>query len=281
MREPVWVKLVHARGRRGSRRRLRSASAASRRSSRGYASRSGGSLNCVGLTNSETTTTSHSVRARRMSERWPVVERAHRRHEADRGPSRRGAAGERHVARGWCGSSSWRRGLPADRASREPRAREWRRPARRTACSSSGVRSATACRCAATVASSPRATGPVSARSGPSAAQFSTVARTSGTSSSRETPAVAPSCSAAASSVIRKFEAIDAAAWYAARSAPRPPPRACPSARASDGGEIKRPRAAFPRSPAPAPAKLVCARGSPATAGERRTPRAGRARRDA
>ena len=47
---------------------------------------------------------------------------------------------------------------------------------------SSGRRSATASRWRATVASSPRATGPVSARSGPRAAQFSTVARTSGTS---------------------------------------------------------------------------------------------------
>ncbi len=37
----------------------------------------------------------------------------------------------------------------------------------------------------ATVSSSPRATGPVSARSGPSAAQFSTVLRTSGASRSR------------------------------------------------------------------------------------------------
>ena len=42
------------------------------------------SLNCVGLTNSDVTTTSHCARACRMSETCPVVERAHRRHEADR-----------------------------------------------------------------------------------------------------------------------------------------------------------------------------------------------------
>ena len=50
---------------------ISSASAASRASSRGYAVRSDASLNWVGLTNSQTTTTSHSARARRMSERWP------------------------------------------------------------------------------------------------------------------------------------------------------------------------------------------------------------------
>ena len=57
------------------------------------------------------------------------------------------------------------------------------------------------------------ATGPVKARSTPTAAQFSTVARTSGTSSARSTPARSARRSAAASRVIRKFEAIDAAAW--------------------------------------------------------------------
>ena len=53
-------------------------------------------------------------------------------------------------------------------------------PARRTEPSSSGATRSTAARCASTVASSPRATGPVSAASGPSSATFSTVWRTSG-----------------------------------------------------------------------------------------------------
>jgi hypothetical protein len=64
-----------------------------------------------------------------------------------------------------------------------------------------------------TVSRSPRAIGPVRARSGPRLAQFSTVARTSGTSAARSTPVVAARRSAAASSVTRKFEAIEAAAW--------------------------------------------------------------------
>ncbi len=84
--------------------------------------------------------------------------------------------------------------------------------------SRSGVRSATASRWRATVASSPRAIGPVSARRAPCAAQFSSAARASGTSASRGTPASAASRSAAPSRVTRKFEAIEAAAWYAARS---------------------------------------------------------------
>src|SRR5207248_798737 len=81
--------------------------------------------------------------------------------------------------------------------------------------SSSGRAAATAARCLATVASSPRATGPVRARWGPSSTQFSTVERTSGPSRARasSTPAAPAIDSAAASSVTRKFEAIEAAAW--------------------------------------------------------------------
>jgi hypothetical protein len=65
--------------------------------------------------------------------------------------------------------------------------------------------------------SPPRATGPVSARSGPSAAQFSTVRATRGASRALarggESPAPAATVSAAASMVTRKFEATEAAAW--------------------------------------------------------------------
>jgi hypothetical protein len=42
---------------------------------------------------------------------------------------------------------------------------------------------------------------------------LSTLARTSGTSASRGTPAVAARRSAAVSMVVRKFDAIAAAAW--------------------------------------------------------------------
>ena len=72
-----------------------------------------------------------------------------------------------------------------------PRGGGWRRRARRTARARSGSRSATAARWRATVASSPRAIGPVRARSAPSAAQLATLASTSATSGSRSTPAVA------------------------------------------------------------------------------------------
>ncbi len=126
----------------------------------------------------------------------------------------------------------------------------------------------------ATVSSSPRAIGPVRARSAPTAAQFSTVARTSGTSSDRSPPARAISCSAAPSTVTRKFEATEAAAWYSARS---------------DFGDLHRAhvqRAGPARSPAPALARS-CRRprrrrrrtgrrpGSPSSAGEARRPHAG------
>ena len=57
-----------------------------------------------------------------------------------------------------------------------------------------------------------RTIGPVSEAS-PSTAQASTAARTSGTSINRSTPAVAATRAAADSSVTRKFEAMDAAAW--------------------------------------------------------------------
>ncbi len=67
----------------------------------------------------------------------------------------------------------------------------WRRRARRTGPAAPGARSATASRWRATVASSPRAIGPVSASCAPSRAQLSTAARTSGASIARSTPAVA------------------------------------------------------------------------------------------
>jgi hypothetical protein len=75
------------------------------------------------------------------------------------------------------------------------------------------VRCSIAARWRATVPSSPRTIGPVSASAAPSRSQFATDARTSGASSPRSTPAVAASSSAAPTSVVRKFDAIAAAAW--------------------------------------------------------------------
>jgi hypothetical protein len=132
-----------------------------------------------------------------------VVQRAHRRHEADRA---RGAA--RVAQRGaqvGDGADGQHRAGPA--ASSRVAAASASKSS-----SSSGVRSSIATRWRSTVASSPRAMGPVSA-SGPSCAQLASAARTSGSSSARSTPAVAARRSAAASSVTRKLEAIDAAAW--------------------------------------------------------------------
>ena len=73
-------------------------------------------------------------------------------------------------------------------ALRRRRARACAPPARRTAAAAPARPRPRASRWRSTVASSPRATGPVSARSGPSAAQFSTVLRTSGASSARASP---------------------------------------------------------------------------------------------
>ena len=76
-------------------------------------------------------------------------------------------------------------------------------------------------RWAPTVCSSPRATGPVSAASGPSATQLSTVRLTSGARRRRASAGLSPASPATSSaiawSVTRKFDATDAAAWYAAR----------------------------------------------------------------
>ena len=123
------------------------------------------------------TTTSQSRARAAISDRWPRAAR----------PSSARARSAPGAARGQRGAQLGDRAHvlmppPPRRGGQRPRRA---RRARRTAPSSSGVRSATASRCAATVASSPRATGPVSARAGPCAAQFSTVARTSGTSGSR------------------------------------------------------------------------------------------------
>ena len=140
-----------------------------------------------------------------------LVQGAHRRDEADAAP---GAARpvERGAELGDRAQGLHRvtaTGVVALRAAR-------RRVASASAsnsASSSGSRSATAARWRATVASSPRAIGPVRARSAPSAAQLATLAWTSATSGSRSTPAVAARRSARPSSVTRKFEAIEAAAW--------------------------------------------------------------------
>ena len=93
----------------GSRPRHRGG-ASSRCSSRGYASRSRGSLNWAGLTNSDTTTTSHSLARAPQQRQVTVVQAAHRRHQADHLPARRARRGRREP-REWCGASSCRHRL--------------------------------------------------------------------------------------------------------------------------------------------------------------------------
>ena len=105
------------------------------------------------------------------------MEVAHRRDQADRAAVA-ARLGQRGAQLG-DGADGPHAALPSGQR------RAWRRPARRRGSSSSGARSATAARWRSTVASSPRAIGPVSAAWAPSAAQFSTVARTSGTSAAR------------------------------------------------------------------------------------------------
>ena len=114
------------------------------------------------------------------------MKRAHRRDEPDRAP---GAPG---LGEGRRSSATERRVLMP------PPARSVGRPVARVAAPSASNRRPAArayaratARAGARRPSSPRATGPVSARSAPSAAQFSTVARTSGTSSPASDPAVA------------------------------------------------------------------------------------------
>ena len=106
------------------------------------------------------------------------MEEAHRGHEPDAAPG--AALGSEQLAQ-----LGDRAHGPHAGASCAGERRASAAPARRTASTSSGAASSTAARCAATVASSPRATGPVSAASGPSSAMFSTVWRTSGASSAR------------------------------------------------------------------------------------------------
>ena len=99
------------------------------------------SLNCAGLTNSETTTSSQRSRAARISDVVAGVEGAHRRDEADRAA--------RAARRATCARSS---GDGADRPHARHRvARGWRPRARRTAASRSGARSSIAARWRATV----------------------------------------------------------------------------------------------------------------------------------
>ena len=179
-------------GRTCSRRRARRR--APRRGPRraGYMSRSAASSNWVGLTNSETTTTSHDLDGRVASARGGP--RAGRPSSPPaRSCVRRGAAGPaRRAARRPCGSSSCAAppAPPARARVTLTRLVEERERARARA-------PPTAARWRATVCSSPRATGPVRARSGPRRPQFSTVARTSGSSISRSMPVPAASCSAA------------------------------------------------------------------------------------
>ena len=104
---------------------------------------------------------------------------AHRRHEADRALLATRRARAPRAARPWCGRPSCSR--LACRARQ--RARRARRAPRRAAAARARSR-ASASRWRSTVASSPRAIGPVSA-SAPRSAQFAAVRRTSGASSSR------------------------------------------------------------------------------------------------
>ena len=128
--------------------------------------------------------------------------------------------------------------------------------------SSSGARSATAARWRCTVSVSPRATGPVSAAT-PPRAQLSSAARASGSRTSGGWPAVAMSRAAAASTVIRKLAAIDAAAWYAARSSSaisigrRPTASASARATASARGLVPAIAAGTPPNRAPAAVTVI------------------------
>ena len=193
--------VVDARPRRRARRRARW--------SRGYASRSRGVVELRRV--HEQRHDDHiAVSASAAHQRQvALVEGAHRRNQSDRRPARRGSS---NSAR----SSATLRitFMPAGpRALRGPRARGWRSRARRTA--AAGPAPLRRPR-RAVGRSSPRRRAPParSARApGRARAQFSTVARTSGTSCSRSRPAPTAIRSAAASSVTRKFDAIEAAAW--------------------------------------------------------------------
>ena len=110
-----------------------------------------------------------------------------------------------------------------------------RSPARRRARRAPGAASARATRWRSTVARSPRAIGPVRA-SGPCSAQFAAVRRTSGASRSRASsmPIRSSSSAADSSSATSRFEAIAAAAWYAARLSSGTSNGRIPSASASE-----------------------------------------------
>src|SRR5204862_1365735 len=96
----------------------------------------------------------------------PLVEGAHGGYQAD-GPWRLAA----RLAQLGHGADRPHAGAPS-RAAASAVARSTITSNRASSC---GAVARTASRCAATVSSSPRATGPVSARSGPSVAQLSTV----------------------------------------------------------------------------------------------------------
>ena len=113
----------------------------------------------------------------------PLVEEAHRRDEPD--AASRPSAPARAASR----SSATVRSVLMPATSCSGQRPVWRTSSSNRA-SSSGATRSTAARWASTVASSPRATGPVSAASGPSSATFSTVWRTSGSSSGARLVAV-------------------------------------------------------------------------------------------
>ena len=166
----------------------------------------------AGFTNRDTTTKSHSSRARRMSDRWPRGSSP----SSERGrscarPARSGASAARSSATVRTVSCRHLRDVAASAPGVRARARRRARAAR-------GGRLGHGLRAEPRRCARPRGPPARSApRSGPSSARFSTVRRSRGTSSARASsgsrPAPAAMRSAAASRVTRKFEAIDAAAW--------------------------------------------------------------------
>ena len=158
-------------GRRRCRRRPRRPARRSRSSSRGYASRSSPSPNCVGFTKRLMTTTS-----RLLSRRLDQAEVARRGAcpSSARGRSTRPAAARAASA----ARSSATRAAPPGASSSGPSAPQLAGPLgeRLVEGASSGARSASASRWSATVSSSPRAIGPVSA-SAPASAQLAARAK--------------------------------------------------------------------------------------------------------
>ena len=165
------------------------------------------SPNCSGFTKMVTATTSHSAAARRDQRAVPVVQVAHGGHEPD--ACARGARSASSASRAPAAVVTTRIAVVAApttvagsdrRATRLDSATGARRAGRAPAPAGVGQGHAglvagalgggrRAARWRSSVASSPRAAGPVSAAAGPSAATLSTVARTRSRKASRASPA--------------------------------------------------------------------------------------------